>query len=136
MIKLENSGAQRGFSLIEVMIVVAIVGILSAIAYPSYNSYMVKSRRTDAQRAMVEYAQSMERYFTANGRYTTTAGSTGANTCGGAAPVAVSLYAITCSTASDTTFTITATPTTGSAQASDGNQTLTNTGAKTGVWKF
>ncbi|QRM18023.1 prepilin-type N-terminal cleavage/methylation domain-containing protein [Dechloromonas sp. TW-R-39-2] len=127
---------QQGFSLIEVMIVVAIVGFLSAIAYPSYSSYVVKSKRTDAQRAMVEYAQSMERYFTANGFYTATKGTTGNNTCGGTAPSSVSLYAITCATASDSTFTITATPTTGTAQANDGNMTLTNTGVKTGTWKF
>lgn len=124
---------QKGFSLIELMIVVAIVGFLSAVAYPSYSSYVVKSKRTDAQRAMIEYAQSMERYFTANGRYSTAAGGA---SCGGTAPSSVSLYAITCATASDSTFTITATPTTGTTQANDGNMTLTNTGAKTGTWKF
>ena len=139
MNKISISRQQQGFSLIEVMIVVAIIGLLSAVAYPSYSKYVVSSKRTDAQRAMVEYAQSMERYFTANGFYTATKGTTGNNTCGGAAPQAVSLYAITCSTGSDFTFTITATPTTGTAQASDGTLTLTNTGDRGSTaskWKF
>lgn len=140
MNKLAIARQPKGFSLIEVMIVVAIVGLLSAVAYPSYSSYVVKSKRTDAQRAMVEYAQSMERYFTVNGFYTATKGTTGNNTCGGAVPQPVSLYAITCSTGSDFTFTITATPTTGTAQASDGTLTLTNTGDRgtttADKWKF
>jgi len=132
MNKISISRQQQGFSLIEVMIVVAIIGLLSAVAYPSYSKYVVSSKRTDAQRALIEYAQSMERYFTANGRYSTAAAGT---TCGGTAPSAVSLYTLSC-VATDTTFTVTATPTTGTGQASDGNQTLTNTGAKTGTWKF
>lgn len=58
-----------GFTLIEVMIVVAIVGILSAIAYPSYQQHVRSSRRADAQAALLELAQFMERRFTENNGY-------------------------------------------------------------------
>ena len=65
----------RGFTLIELMIAVAVVGILAAIAYPSYQEHVRKARRADAQTALLELAQFMERHYTANGRYLTTAGA-------------------------------------------------------------
>lgn len=130
-------GYIKGFSLIELMVVVAILGILMSVALPSYNSYIIKSQRTDAQRLMVEYGQSLERYFTANGRYATTSGGT---TCGGTAPTApTSLpYTLSCAVHATTgVFTITATVTSGSSQAGDGNLTLDSTGARTpsAKWK-
>lgn len=64
----------RGFTLIELMIVVAVVGILAAIAYPSYLEYVNESRRSEARSNLMELAQFMERYRAANGRYVTTAG--------------------------------------------------------------
>jgi type IV pilus assembly protein PilE len=59
----------RGFTLIELMIVVAIVGILARIAYGSYQSSVAKSRRSVAQGCLVEQAQFLERYYTTNMSY-------------------------------------------------------------------
>jgi type IV pilus assembly protein PilE len=59
----------KGFTLIELMIVVAVIGILSAIAYPSYTEYVLKGRRAEARAALVDLMQQQERYFTQNGTY-------------------------------------------------------------------
>lgn len=64
---------QRGFTLIELMIVVAIVGILSAIAYPSYVEYVRKGHRAEARTGLLQAAQWLERAATATGSYPKTA---------------------------------------------------------------
>lgn len=61
----------RGFTLVELMIVVAIIGILASIALPAYNEHIRKARRADAQTALMELAQHMERHYTINNSYNT-----------------------------------------------------------------
>lgn len=63
--------AQTGVTLIELMVTVAIVGILAAIAYPSYRNSVVKTHRRAAETCLSSYAGFMERYYTTNMRYTT-----------------------------------------------------------------
>lgn len=58
-----------GFTLIEVMVVVAIVGILAAIAYPNYQEYIQRGRRAEARTGLLQAAQWLERVATATGRY-------------------------------------------------------------------
>ncbi|MBU2711865.1 type IV pilin protein [Zooshikella harenae] len=55
---------KNGFSLIELLIVIAIIGIIAAIAYPSYQSHVIKTRRADAQAALLQMSQAMERAYT------------------------------------------------------------------------
>ncbi len=61
--------AKNGFSLIELLIAIAIVGIISAIAYPSYSNYVVETRRHSAAACIVELAHWMERYYSSNMTY-------------------------------------------------------------------
>ena len=63
--------SQMGFTLIELMIVVAIVGILSAIAYPSYAEYIRRGHRADARAGLLQAQQYLERASTATGVYPT-----------------------------------------------------------------
>ncbi len=63
------SRASSGFTLVELMVVVLLVAILAAIAYPSYREQVRKARRADAQAVLMQAAQFMERYYTENGTY-------------------------------------------------------------------
>ena len=117
----------KGFTMIELMIVVAIVGILAAIAYPAYQEQVRQSRRADCAGELTLLANAMERWFTLNGSYPATVAAMNfpAN-CpidGGTVSYTFSIPARTA-----TTFTVQATPT--GPQTSDkcGNLTLTHTG--------
>lgn len=121
-----------GFTLIEIMIVVAIVAILAAIALPAYQDSITKGRRTDAASALQGLAQAMERYYTEKGTYVGAAGTGGVPTIfPSKSPIdgSATYYNLTISAATANTYTLSATAT--GAQAGDGNLTLSSTGART-----
>lgn len=60
----------RGFTLLELMIVVAVIAVLAAIAYPSYSRYAYRARRADAQNLLMSIANGQERYYSSYNKYT------------------------------------------------------------------
>ena len=64
---------RTGFTLIEIMVVVAIIALIVAIAYPSYLEHVARSKRAQAQAAIMKTLQLQERFYTVNGRYATNA---------------------------------------------------------------
>lgn len=121
--------ASRGFSLIELLIVITIVSILAAIAIPSYRDYIVRTNRAAARACLSEGAQFMERYYTTNLTYVGATLALGCQTEGGLN----SHYTLSAGTPTQRTYTLTATP--AGAQAGDdtdcGTLGLTQTGART-----
>ena len=98
---------QRGFTLIEVMIALAVVAILVRIALPGYQAYIVRSSRQAAQAELVALANAQEKIFLNSSAYTFSVAATA------------------------TTFTLTAAPVAGTLQAGDGNLTITEAGVRT-----
>jgi len=112
-----------GFTLIELMIVVAVITLLAAIAFPAYTEQVRSSRRAQAQAHMTEMQQCMERFNTANATYT-----------GGTARCEIAdttLYNYTLTVASRSAFTIAAAPLAGQTSDSCGSLGLNQAGQKT-----
>ena len=136
--KIERSSqaAIRGFTLIEVMIVVAIIGILAAVAYPSYTESVRRGDRNAARAALLDAQQFMERYYAANNRYSQPkVGSVADDTTApalpnrlAAIPVESPKYDLTISAVTVNSYTLTAAPRVTSDRC--GSLTLTNTGVK------
>lgn len=118
----------RGFTLIELMIVVAIVAILAAVAYPSYQEHVRKTRRTQAQADLMEMVQGLERSFTTDRSYANYAifpqsprdAATGAG-----------YYSLAIVREPVTTFTLRATPINSQAVDRCGSLRITQLGVKT-----
>jgi type IV pilus assembly protein PilE len=123
-----------GFTLIELMIVVAIVGILAALAFPSYQESVRKTRRSDARSALVELSQFMEKNYTLANVYDKDSGGSAIALPFTAAPKdrTPKYYDLSLSVVAPQSFTLQAVPKSGTPQASDkcGTLTLTNTGVK------
>lgn len=94
-----------GFTLIELMITVSIVGILAAIAIPAYTAYMRQANRTDATRTMLQDAQALQRCYSQNFTYTT-----GCSIVAGTTSSPAGYYSILVTIPTTTTYTLTATP--------------------------
>ncbi|ANJ54231.1 type IV pilin protein [Pseudomonas silesiensis] len=111
----------RGFTLIEIMIVIAIIGIVITIGYPSLTEYVKKGRRTEVAGLLSEQAQILERFYSKSNVYT---GATGLS-------VGNDFYTIT-PALTDQAFKLTAVRKAGSAMATDkcGDFTITNTGVR------
>jgi type IV pilus assembly protein PilE len=126
-------GGSAGFTLIELMITVAVIAILTGIAYPSYQDHMRKGRRAAAQSFIVDAATRQQQYLLDARGYALGAGALTALNLNVPAEV-TSSYTIAVTPAVATvppTFTITATPIAGSKQVPDGALTLDQDGSKT-----
>jgi len=124
-----------GWTLVELVIALAVVAILIRIAFPSYNAYLVRGSRQTAQSELVALANAQEKIFLNSTAYTTNV--TGAYTGQSAGGLGVTsgkskdnryTYSVA---ATATTFTLTATPVAGTPQAGDGNLTINEQAVKT-----
>lgn len=124
---LQTSARSRGFTLVELMVVIAIGTILITIAIPSYMAYVRQSRRTDARTALLDAAGREERFFSTNSSaYTQTPASLGYAGFGAGFPIGSGYYYLTvCSPAcapsavAAPSYAIIALPEAGTSQASD-----------------
>jgi type IV pilus assembly protein PilE len=126
-----NRYQSSGFTLVELMMVVAIIGILSAVAVGFYGNYIIEANRTDARTALLRTSTSLEKCKSLYNNYNS-------GNCNVAFPVISDdgFYSIAATVITGATFTLTATPVVGQPQANDADctsLTLTNTGIEGGT---
>lgn len=124
----------RGFTLIELMITVAVVGILASIALPSYKAYIVRSHRATAHTEMMDIANRQQQFLLANRTYATAdeLKYTLPNSLVGKYTATIAPTAAT--TTTPPSFLITFAPVAGGSQAEDGTLKLNQDGVKEGKW--
>ncbi len=128
---MKTKNSNKGFTLIELMIVVAIVGILAAVAYPAYDRYVRDARRADARTNLLELAQFMERYYTINARYTDSSAAAPSLPFDEAPKDGSDkFYDLSLSNVTATTYTLTASPKGAMSGDTCGDLTLEHTGVK------
>jgi len=128
-LSLVRTKRQRAFTLIEMMITVAVIAILASVAYPSYTQHLIKGSRSAAQSYLLELAQRQQLILMTARRYEDTI----ATLTGGSVPADVAKhYAVTvvATTGAPPTFTLTATPRAGTRQAGDGVLTIDQAGQR------
>ena len=132
----------KGFTLIELLITVAIVGILAAVAFPSYTSYIAKARRADARAQLASAQQWIEKFYSESFDYAQNTAGGASTTAFNAQPFsqsprvgdgnAIYVLTLTVSASPATTYTLTATPVAGGSMSADvcGTLNLSNTGRR------
>ena len=117
----------KGFTLIELMIVVAIIAVLAAIAYPSYTQYKIRTNRADVQSEMMQIAQRLQSYYVIKHNYTNAVLDN--NTLTKDYPASGAVYTVTLQSSAQT-WTLTAEPKLTSIQTGNGNVVLDSQGQK------
>ena len=130
----------NGFTLIELMIAIVIIGVLLRLAIPSYKNYIVRTNRTEATQFLIDLANRQQQYLMDARKYATTLAELNVT-----APTEyskfyvatdASIFSAVNNAATPPTFTLSAVPKTGTAQAGDGTLTIDSTGTRSPIAKW